>query len=572
MKEEYKDIIDQVWAGINYVQQYYEDWEKYYKYYRSNDEDEQTKDERLKHRSRIFIPLVYSMIESELPRLIANRPRIYFFPRRVEDVEKTKKWEAVLEYFWNRMRMDSKIIDWFRQMLIYGTGIMKVGWVKTQKINEPVIEIIPIFDFFIDPLATDLDNARWVAHRVFITKSEFEDRVKEGIYKKPEELTEVVGFLEDKPRRMEIIEDLEGKTINIEPKEDLVEVIEYWTKDRVITILNRTYVVRDEKNPYNHGELPFVVIRNVKQKEEFYGLSEVAVLEHLQRLINALFRMRIDNINVSLNRMWVAQKGAVNTKDLITRPNGVIQVSGEPKQVLMPLDAPDITSQLYRDLDFTRMFINEVTGINDVGRGTIDMASASATAVATAVETMNMRLMMKLRVIEEEGLKRLGEMLLSLFNQYLDPDFIIRIESGAEVQFETLGLEDFNVEVDVVVEAGGSMPDNRETRIKRALDLYQLMAGNPMVDQQKLLEYVLSAFGVDPRKFINPQQMMQMQQLPMQTETAPAEGDVASNAQQAEVPNALGLTADDIMRNVFQISQSTLGNRLKTTHLKRGEV
>ena len=43
---------------------------------------------------------------------------------------------------------------------------------------------------------------------------------------------------------------------NVDRTKDLVEVLEYWTPERVITVANRNVVLRDRPNPFWHGRLP----------------------------------------------------------------------------------------------------------------------------------------------------------------------------------------------------------------------------------------------------------------------------------------------------------------------------
>ena len=46
---------------------------------------------------------------------------------------------------------------------------------------------------------------------------------------------------------------------NIDRTQDLVEVLEYWTPERVITVGNRAVVLRDGPNPFWNGRMPFIV-------------------------------------------------------------------------------------------------------------------------------------------------------------------------------------------------------------------------------------------------------------------------------------------------------------------------
>ena len=67
------------------------------------------------------------------------------------------------------------------------------------------------------------------------------------------------------------------------PHQGLIEVLEYWTNERVITVGNaQGRALRDIPNPFRHGRKPFVVCSAMPDAFQIPGISVVEALAQLQ--------------------------------------------------------------------------------------------------------------------------------------------------------------------------------------------------------------------------------------------------------------------------------------------------
>jgi hypothetical protein len=296
--------------------------------------------------------------------------------------------------------------------------------------DGPAAEAVDILNFWPAPEAEDIESARYVIQRVYRDMSDVLRHVEEGHYRLPPNLgPDDITQTEDEPlaKRLSII-DMGGVVSDATRKP--VELLEFWTKDnRVITMANRKAILRVQKNPFNHGMKPYVRFVDYLQEHEFWGVGEIEVLEGLQDLHNALVNQRIDNNRVSMNGMWAVNRDAIiDLRQIRSRPGGVIEVNGVPKENIERFDPSDVTSSAFQEAAEAERLIEKVTGVNAYTMGT-DSPSMNDTATGVAVlsEQSNSKFAMKLRLIEELALVPLAKQWGSIIQQFTSQERMLRI-------------------------------------------------------------------------------------------------------------------------------------------------
>ena len=81
-------------------------------------------------------------------------------------------------------------------------------------------------------------------------------------------------------------------------------------EEYLIVIANGDVVVRMEPNFYDYKFKPFVACPNYSRETEFYGIPELLAVRSLIKEANTLRNARLDNINLSVNPMWIADRAA----------------------------------------------------------------------------------------------------------------------------------------------------------------------------------------------------------------------------------------------------------------------
>lgn len=575
-------------------------WHKYYKMYRSWAGNRPTGD----WRSRVWIPLSFYVVETIVPRLVAQLPKLTVEPVGPDDTEGAKQMEHVLDYVTEQSDLYLELVKAFRSALTYGTGILKTcydekfataiqpemvpqmvdvplgqldinnnpqmtqipgpqmvptGKMTREKILKyagPAAEAVDIFDFFVSPEAQDVDDASYVIHRVYRTRQHIEKMAAKGHYHLPsdvdwDQLAPSTNFINPPSERLGNISLGPGSSPQTAKGTKLIEIREVWTDDVVVTTAGEMVLLRAERNPYGHGEKPFVRILDHMVQHEFWGIGELEPLEGVQDTINSLWNSRIDNVKLVLNKMFAVSIDYLeNEDDLKTRPGGVIRLrEGVPiDQAIKPIDLGEVTGSSYQEAAEMERLSEKVSGVSAYQMGTDSPAlNRTATGVALISEQGNTRFAHKVRISELTGLRRLARHFGSILQQFMPQDFFVRLQGpGGQYLFETIdpqsiaGAFDYNIEAE-------SASQTESIRRDQTLSLFEMLVQMPEINRTKLIEDVLEVFGrKDTQDYLNimailQQQMAEQQQLMMmQQGQLPPGGEGEAGAASAPVDQPPG--------------------------------
>jgi hypothetical protein len=521
-KELANKIVSRYTTARNWREPLKQKWDDYYDLYRGvlNSNTKAT------WQAQIFVPYVFSTIETIVPRIVAGRPKINVIAREEGDSDYAKVQGHLLDFFWDQMKMDEQLADIVRQMLIYGTSVVKLTWdkkieeveeeipvdanfpelgqtsVEVEQIveNHPTVEMVDLYDFFWDPKGYDIDTCAWVAHRTHRSYDYLLKMQKQGLYKNITLLEEMkhrpFQGESDKNSRHSVLSTSDPNAISgNSDKEANIELIEYWEDNRVITIANRKIVIRDEKNPFAHGKKPFVRFVDQSLPKEFCGVGEVEPIETLQKELNDMRNQRMDNASLILNRMWLVANGAnVDENELVSDVGGIIHT--DKIEGVQPLYAPEIPNSSYREETLIKADIQQTTGITDYTKGVASdaLANETATGISMMQEAGNARLKLKMMNIEA-GIRQLGQLTISLSKQFITEEMAIRILGDGEVQWLLVKPDELKDNFDLIVEAGPRLMENDAIAKRQALELFQMFAGDPLIDQLELRKYILQSFN-----------------------------------------------------------------------------
>lgn len=503
-------------------------------------------------RSNLHIPYTYSTVDTVRAKLLTacfdNRPYVSFIPKDADDVENAKNMETLVDSQMNRTDAEFmvKMYQLFTDMLIYGGCPYEVGWrYELRKIKRKVpmvdesgillgyeeqeIEVVnwddPDFqpfmidDLYPDPEGTSIDDCSWVIRRRYITRKELEAKIDEGIYKvKDLEAINQAGdrISEGKQDRLAAIGAADAYADEADVGGRRYELLEMWEDDRVTTVINRTEVIRDEANPFWHGKKPFGFAKFDPLNGEFYGISLVEVIEHLQAELNTTRNQRIDATSQIINRMWIVLKGmGLEPADLVSRPNGIIWVDSmeeAPKEV--EFKPPDPAA--YQEESIIKADIQEATSTYNEARGAPSDTKRTATENAIRERATNIRFETKLRIFEALGLKRLGFFYDQLNQQFIDDIRSVRI-SGEDGGYEWQEMRPEDIAGRFEYQPAGSSIEPTLDKLEyrtNLLNLYNEFKEDPEIKTRELKKRVFEAFGIkDTEKLIkSEEEIMQEQQ------------------------------------------------------------
>ena len=440
-------------------------------------------------------PMVYSSVRTALANIVAGKPKFSFFPTRADQRPDTKVLNSLMDFWWDVNDMDIVSVPWIKDVLIYGTGVLFTHWDMTR----PKIFHQPLRDFFVDPMATRpgaQTDARYMGRRFLASKDELksykafdlETGEFKPLYENVDQVAEESG-VDDEDFDKDKKDMFMGSTVNrAESKQ--IEVIEYWTKDRVITVGNRSVVLRDTKNEL--GCFPFIVQRNDIDGSLFYGKGEVENNIDQQEYLNDLINQSLDNMTYSLNNMWRVDPAFADMADEIESVPGAVYAL--PDGALSVIDKPVQNFAVFQERTAIKETIRETTGIDQVvkgvgqGRGNADI---TATEVSQQVQSAQTSFSLKLTLLENEGYKYLAYVWLKMAQRYMEPNSLVRIVGPEGADFEGINIDEFQGNYEAKVQLDATTQRLQTEDIKRYQALYSSLAQNPLIEQTELTKLIM---------------------------------------------------------------------------------
>ena len=359
--------------------------------------------------------------------------------------------------------------------------------------SGPVYEVIPPEDFLYDPEAEELRDARFVIHRVFRTPDYLRRMESEGVYFNVEEAIEKGNTQRDGDRsdREKGFRNAENDrtnpwtmTENIEDadKRRPLELYEWWglfdpdgsgrLTPHVITVANDV-VIRLERNPYDHGEPPFEVLRPVLDVHKFEGIGFADMVKEFQETKTSLRRQILDNISWQNNGMWEVQRGAgVEMESLVNpRPGGVVRT--DMPGAVRPLTPPPLQQAGFMALEFEQTQLEQRTGITRYNQG-LDSRSLNktATGITALMGASQQRIELIARLFAETGVRSLFVKALSLNRQFVRDEFVVRLYGEPIV----INKDDVSGQFDILVSVGISA-SKQEVVQQQMIQLIQMAPG-----------------------------------------------------------------------------------------------
>lgn len=447
-------------------------------------------------------PMIYSSIRTALANITAGKPKFAFYPTRADQRTDTKVLNELMDFWWDANDMSLVTVPWVKDVLVYGTGVLYTYWDMTR----PKIFHQPLRDFFFDPMSTRPGNqtdARYMGRRFLASKDELKDYQVldpltgefKPLYQNLDELADESGT-DDEQFDKDKKDMFQGSTVNRADKKQ-IEVIEYWTKEKVITIGNRKTVLREEKNEL--GCFPFIVQRNDIDGSLFYGKGEVEINIDQQEYLNDIINQSLDNMTYSLNNMWRVDPAFSDMADQIESIPGAVYAM--PDGALAPFDKPAQNFQVYQERNAIKESIREATGIDQVvkgvgqGRGNADV---TATEVNQQMQSAQTGFSMKLTLLENEGFKYLSYVWLKMAQRYLDQEALVRIVGPEGTYFEGINIDEFMGDYEAKVQLDANVKKMQLDDIQRYQAMYTALAENPLIKQDELTKLVMEkVFDLD---------------------------------------------------------------------------
>lgn len=457
-----------------------------------------------------FVPMTFSTIETMVAALFGSKPKFEYTPPQENPDQNTEILNSLLDYYWDKDKWNVKVIKWGRGMLREGTSVVYLYW----DIDCPRMINVPIRDFFIDPTATERENAKYVGRRYLTTVEELESfeivdpetgemRKKYKNLNKIESSNTTSGEQTDKEKK----DIFYGSTVS-EDGDGVVEVLEYWTDDKCISVANRSIEIENCENYYKakdrangaenpRGILPFATLRDYTDESLFYGKSEVDTIADQQELLNDLTNQNQDSIIFSLNQMYTLDPKYAHLLNEIENIPGATYLA--EAGALQPIEQRQIPSDAFAERQNIKNEIRETTASNEIVKGVSQEQSTTATEVNAQIAGAGQRLSLKVTQIENEGFHTLAQIVFGMIKLYVTEPMMVRIVGKDGIRWEEFDPEDFHGDYEPRVQLDTTIQSQKQDDAMMAKELLGAFLNDPEISQVELKRMVLrKGFDLDP--------------------------------------------------------------------------
>lgn len=341
-------------------------------------------------RSRLISPASQQAVEmtaSEIEEAVFGRTAWFDIEDDIQDEDKddaTAYRDQLLEDF-ELAKVQQGVNDATLLGCVYGTGIGKINVDKiampnvSQKDQQKFVvkfEAIRPDEFIIDPAATSVEDALFVAHEVIKPRHTIKEKQAAGVYRP--------GVVEPYSGSQKGSTTGFDKDTGVDPKADGVLITEYFGKvpafllpdapadnfgmiEAIVTIANEQTVLRAVESPFTMKDRPIIAYQHEAVPGQFWGRGVIEKGYNAQKALDAELRARIDGLALTTAPMMGADITRMpRNPDLRTRPGKWFMTRGNPNEIITPVafQAPNLQSTFQNASDLERM-VSMATGAMD---------------------------------------------------------------------------------------------------------------------------------------------------------------------------------------------------------------
>lgn len=467
--------------------------------------------------SDTFVPMVFGTIETLVSALFGTKPKFNYIPPQEKQDQKTDVLNGLVDFYWDKDQWSIKVINTGRTGLQLGTGIDYWYWDK----DHPCMVNLALRDYFRDPTTPGSEEPRYQGRRYLCILEELKGYEVIDLEAMPDELGDYPmkkkfknldkigdGGSTGDPLDKESKDMWYGSTVS-EAEKKQIEVIEWWTNDKVVSVANRQVVIQDEENPFKakarangakfpKGLMPFNWFRDYVDPSLFYAKGEIDFIGDQQEMLNDLTNQNMDAVTYVLNPMWrLDPKYAHLMKEIESLPGaGVPAEAGAFEWLPFQSVPPDA----FNERQNIKNEIRETTASNEVIKGVgAEGAKTTATEINAQVAGAGQRINLKVTQIENEYFHRMARIIFEMVKLYVTEPMMVRILGKDGARWEEFDPAEFQGDYEPRVQLDISIENKKQQDAANAKELLAAFLNDPDVNQQELKKLVLQrSFELDP--------------------------------------------------------------------------
>jgi hypothetical protein len=243
-----------------------------------------------------------------------------------------------------------------------------------------------------------------------------------------------------------------------------------------------------------------------------FGKSLIPINQEMNKMVS----MQLNHAK-RFNRKYLVTGGKLDPdqeKALLSGIDGAI-IYADDGVLVAPIADADLTAAVYRSMDDTFRHMQMISRVGEYRMGTKPAGDTTATE-ATYIEGGTSLGTQALRDCIGDFCRGDAESLLAIMAENYDTEVTFRYDEQYTASFSNKNLKDAIFEIEVDVEAAA--PPIRAFEQKEAMELYNVMSVNPLINPIKPIMHLLRTSRTikDPEEWLSPDSAMQIIKKAMQ--------------------------------------------------------
>lgn len=336
--------------------------------------------------------------------------------------------------------------------------------------NYPNLEICDYRNVIIDPTCQgDVTKAQFIVHRF---ESSLAQLKADGRYVNLDFIQNTAESTVGDPTDGPTTDGTKTFAFSDRPRQKFL-VHEYWgyrdiDGSGLVQPIVATWVgnvlIRMELNPFDKGELPFVIIPYLPVRNSVYGESDGALLIENQMTVGALTRGLIDNMAKSANGQTAIAKGALDVVNKRKMENGEdfeFNPGQDPRATIVQMVYPPVPESALVLIQSNQVEAESLTGVKAFNNGIAGEALGNtATGVRGALDAASKRELGILRRMSD-GVIKIGRKLIGMNSLFLEDEEVVRVTNE---EFVAIRRDDLSGEFDLRLTISTAEEDNAKAQ------------------------------------------------------------------------------------------------------------
>jgi hypothetical protein len=345
--------------------------------------------------------------------------------------------EEIIAAKWAEQSLDMNLTDIIFYAEMFGTAGSNTLFDKRLRMGQGdnTFNCIDPRNLNFDPAVTstqDLDQAEYIRIETVMATSWAKQIYKNNEIKADAPFT----FIKDRA-----LKQRSGRTtrrvLDTLKKRSAVDrsiVKEYWLKDRTQSkgkekylggrhiIIAGDQIVIDEPNPYWDQTFPIDILDWHRNPDSAWGSGQIEDLAELQKLLNKIVALIVENGLLMTNAIWVGDANALEPQewDQLDNVPG-LKIKKKPGSELRREAAPPLPNGMFNIVQYLEDAISKLSGNTEVVRGQTPGDVKSGVAIEALQQAAMSIVRLKIRSVENM-LERIGQKMISRIFQYESDD------------------------------------------------------------------------------------------------------------------------------------------------------